>query len=327
MAGASIIIVDDNPVNLKLTRILLVNDGYRVITAPNADEALALLNSFPADLVVTDIDLDGVNGLELARRIKKDFPTRPALVLALTAKSSKDLSAQAIDAGCDGFLTRPVDAKSLKERIHQLLNGRDPVPVSKEDLKAATGADLQALRTRFLAEGREKGRTILLQLEGRFDADEAQKVVHQWIGTGGLLGYTAISRLAREAEAVLMEKPLDSSQFRETMTNLVLAFSSPREARDEPSPESIRESLRGKTIALIGFPASEEERLKVTLERVDARAVAFKSEQMPDSDEALAADLSVIHVSSETVFSPWLDANLPIPSAAVQRCSRETVKR
>jgi DNA-binding response OmpR family regulator len=312
MAGASILIVDDNPVNLKLTRILLVNEGYRVMTAPNADEALALLHSFPADLVVTDIDLKGVNGLELARRIKKDFPTKPALVLALTTKSSKDLSNQAIDAGCDGFLTRPVDAKSLHERIHQLLNGRQPSPVSKEDLKAATGADLQALRTRFLSEGREKGRSMLLELEGRFNAEEAQKAVHQWIGTGGLLGYTAISRLAREAEAVLMEKPLDGSQFRETITNLVLAFSSPREARDEPIPESIRESLRGKSIVLVGFPASEEERLKVTLERVDAHALTFKADETPDSDEALASDLTVIHISSETTSSPWLDPNLPI---------------
>src|ERR1017187_5220400 len=122
MAASSILIVDDNPVNLKLTRILLVNEGYRVMTAPNADEAIVLLKSFPADLVLTDIDPRGVNGLELVRRIKHDFPKRAALVLGLTTQKSKEFAQDAIDAGCDGYLTRPVDAKSLNERIHEMLH-------------------------------------------------------------------------------------------------------------------------------------------------------------------------------------------------------------
>jgi DNA-binding response OmpR family regulator len=314
MAASSILIVDDNPVNLKLTRILLVNEGYRVMTAPNADEAIVLLKSFPADLVLTDIDPRGVNGLELARRIKHDFPRRAVLVLGLTTQKSKEFAQDAIDAGCDGYLTRPVDAKSLNERIHEMLNGRQPEAASKDDAKAATGADLQLLRARFLAEGREKGRNILLDLEGRLNTDDAQKIVHQWIGTGGLLGYSAISRLAREAEAVLMEKPLDGAQFRETMTNLVLAFSSPREARDEPIPDSIKESLSGKRVALIGFPPADEERLKVTLERVNAKSTVFHAFQPPDSDEALASDLSVIHINDDSLISKWLDPTLPILS-------------
>jgi len=81
MAASSILIVDDNPVNLKLTRILLVNQGYRVLTAPNGEEALSLLKSFPADLVLTDIDLDGMNGLELARAVRDRWP-RMQMVLA-----------------------------------------------------------------------------------------------------------------------------------------------------------------------------------------------------------------------------------------------------
>lgn len=315
MAASSILIVDDNPVNLKLTRILLVNEGYRVLTATNADEAIVLLKSFPADLVLTDIDLRGVNGLELARRVKKEFPQRPALVLGLTAQRSQEFTQDAIDAGCDGYLTRPVDAKTLNERIQEMLNARHPAVVAaKDDGKTATGADLQLLRARFLSEGREKGRNILLQLEGRVDTEAAQKVVHQWIGTGGLLGYSAISRLAREAEAVLMEKPLDGAQFRETMTNLVLAFSSPREARDEPIPDSIKGSLSGKRVALIGFPPADEERLKVTLERVNARTTVFHSYQPPDSDEALASDLSVIHINEDSLVSKWLDPTQPILS-------------
>lgn len=314
MAASSILIVDDNPVNLKLTRILLVNQGYRVLTAPNGEEALTLLKSFPADLVLTGIQLNGMSGLELARRIKQDFAERPALVLGLTDKASKATAESALDSACDGYLSRPVDAKTLNDRIREMLEGREPVPVSKDALKGVSGADLQALRARFLSEGREHGRNMLLELEGRFDAEAGQKVVHQWIGTGGLLGYSAISRLAREAEAILMEKPLDSAQLRETLTNLALAFSSPREAKEEPIPAMIKESLRNKRIALIGFPAAEEERLKATLERVEAKATVFHAFDLYDSDEALASDLNVIHINDDTLESKWLDPAQPMLS-------------
>ena len=55
---------------------------------------------------------------------------------------------------------------------------------------------MMVLRRRFLAEGQDKSRQLLLEMDGQFNANDAAKVVHQWIGTGGLLGYTAISRLA-----------------------------------------------------------------------------------------------------------------------------------
>ena len=97
-----------------------------------------------------------------------------------------------------------------------------------------------ALRRRFLDEGHELARQWLLDLDGEFRRGRSARAVHQWIGAGGLLGYTAISRLAREVEAVLLERPLDSGQLRESLTNLVLAFNTPREARDAPIPAAVR---------------------------------------------------------------------------------------
>ena len=76
MAGEPILIVDDTPVNLKLTRILLVNEGYKVMTAASAEEALELLRSYHPRLILADIQLPGIDGLELTRRIKKNEQTR-----------------------------------------------------------------------------------------------------------------------------------------------------------------------------------------------------------------------------------------------------------
>ena len=106
--------------------------------------------------------------------------------------------------------------------------------------KTIPAAEMQALRRRFLHEGQERARQLLLDLDGAFNANDAARAVHQWVGTGGLLGYTALARLAREVEALLLERPVDTSQVRESLTNLLLAFSTPPEAHDAPIPGSDR---------------------------------------------------------------------------------------
>jgi len=208
MPGEPILIVDDTPVNLKLTRIILVNEGYKVLTAASAEEALELLRGFHPDLVLADIQLPGIDGLELTRRIKQDENTRDITVVALTAFASKGDEQKAIDAGCDGYITKPIDTRSLGARIRALLDRRaesragpappaSPDPAHPDGVAAIPPAELRALRRRFLDEVQERARQWLLDLEGQFNANEAARVVHQWIGAGGLLGYTALSRLAR----------------------------------------------------------------------------------------------------------------------------------
>src|SRR3954452_8266999 len=85
MAGEPILIVDDTPVNLKLTRILLTHEGYIVRTAESGEEALEVLESFQPRLVLADIQMPGMDGLEMTRRIKKDPRQQGVLVVALTA--------------------------------------------------------------------------------------------------------------------------------------------------------------------------------------------------------------------------------------------------
>ena len=145
----------------------------------------------------------------------------------------------------------------------------------------------------------------------------ATRAVHQWIGTGGLLGYTAISRLAREVEGLLLEKPVDASQLRESMTNLVLAFSNPREARDAPIPYSILKAMSGKVVAVVGLPAHESERLCVALERVDARPVFLELSSKPTAAALETCDLIVTYVRPDTDASAWLDPSSPAAALPV----------
>jgi CheY-like chemotaxis protein len=311
MDGEPILIVDDTPVNLKLTRMLLVNEGYSVVTAASAEEALELLRSYRPRLILADIQLPGMDGLEMTRRIKQDKATQGIAVVALTAFAMKGDEQKAMEAGCDGYITKPIDTRTLGERIRHLLNGRDEsgnaaVPAAPEQ-EPIPASEMQALRHRFLQEGQERTRQMLLDLDDDFHPKEASRVVHQWVGTAGYLGYMPLARMAREVEILLRERPVDSAQARESLTNLLLAFSTPREGQDTPIPDAIVRALRGKCAAIVGLPAHETQLLCVALERVRARAMAFELTSTPDAAALAQCDLVVTYIRAGGMHSPWLD--------------------
>jgi len=121
MAGEPILIVDDNAANLKLARVLLASDGYEIRTASSAEEALAMLASFAPRLILMDLQLPGIDGLELVRRVKADPARRDIVMVALTAYAMKADQSKAFAAGCDGYITKPIDAGHLSSAIKRHL--------------------------------------------------------------------------------------------------------------------------------------------------------------------------------------------------------------
>jgi two-component system, cell cycle response regulator DivK len=113
MAGEKILIVDDNLLNLKLVRVLLRTEGYDVRTCTDAEEALAALQEYRPVVILMDIQLPGIDGLELTRRLKADPATRDITIIALTAYAMKGDEEKARAAGCDGYLTKPIDTAAF----------------------------------------------------------------------------------------------------------------------------------------------------------------------------------------------------------------------
>jgi len=117
MSGEPILIVDDNSTNMKLVRILLASEGYDVRTAADAEEALNVLKEFYPRLILMDVQLPGIDGLELTRRLKSDPATRDITILGLTAYAMKSDKERIITAGCDGYVPKPIDTRTLPELV------------------------------------------------------------------------------------------------------------------------------------------------------------------------------------------------------------------
>ena len=121
MSGIPILIVDDNVTNLKLARVLLTAEGYAVRTAEHAEAALEILESFTPRMILMDLQLPGIDGLELTRRLKADPVRAGILVVALTAYAMKGDEEKARAAGCDDYITKPIDPITLPARIAAIL--------------------------------------------------------------------------------------------------------------------------------------------------------------------------------------------------------------
>ena len=126
MEAKSILIVDDNAQNLKLARVVLANEGFDVHTASNAEDALQLLRTVTPRLILMDIQLPGMDGLELTRRLKADPATRAIRVIALTAYAMKGDDEKAFAAGCDGYITKPIDVERLPVVVSSYLAEHSP---------------------------------------------------------------------------------------------------------------------------------------------------------------------------------------------------------
>jgi two-component system cell cycle response regulator DivK len=106
---ATILIVEDNPANMTLATFLLNTMGHTVLGATDAEAGLALARKEHPDLILMDIQLPGMDGLEATALLKRSAATRPIPVIALTALAMKGDEERIRAAGCDGYIAKPMD--------------------------------------------------------------------------------------------------------------------------------------------------------------------------------------------------------------------------
>jgi two-component system cell cycle response regulator DivK len=121
---ATVLVVEDNEDNRVLVAKVLGLAGYRVVEAASGEEALELVARGPPDLILMDLNLGGMNGFEATRRLKDDPASARVPVVALTAYAMVGDRERALEAGCDGYIAKPVDVRRLPEQVETFIRGR-----------------------------------------------------------------------------------------------------------------------------------------------------------------------------------------------------------
>ena len=122
MAGEPILVVDDNLVQLKLLSAPLERAGHPVQVATDPNEALAILRSFRPRLILMDIQLAGIDGLAVIRKVKSNPSLRDIVIVGVTAYGMQEDEERVRATGCDGYLSKPIDTRALPDVIASYLH-------------------------------------------------------------------------------------------------------------------------------------------------------------------------------------------------------------
>ena len=124
MTTPHILVVDDNLMNLDLMRFVLSEDDFEVESAEYAREALEKIPTFQPDLILMDMHMPGMNGLELTQLIKANLATQHIVVIAFTASAMQGDKECMMATGCDGYLSKPIDVDTFSASVSAFLPAR-----------------------------------------------------------------------------------------------------------------------------------------------------------------------------------------------------------
>lgn len=205
MPAPTVLVVEDSPLNARLFQSLLSRAGLLVTLAVDAEAALVALERLTPDVILMDMQLPGMSGGELTRRLKAD-PARCGIpVIAVTANNSSADRQMMTEAGCDGFITKPIAPADFAGVVRAFIPVRGAsLSVPESNTKCGEEAQFLRLKRKFLSEGVEESRDLLAG-----DADSIGHILHRWIGCGGSAGILEISDRAQIIRDLISHQPAD----------------------------------------------------------------------------------------------------------------------
>jgi DNA-binding response OmpR family regulator len=195
--AAKILVVDDNEANLTLIRAILHRHGYSSVPARSGEEALSQVRREPPDLIILDVMMPGLDGMEVCRRLKDDEETRLIPIVIMTALDQPEDKIRGIEAGADDFLTKPVNQSELMARVRTALKLKRTI-----DRKVGTLSTIKDHLSRFVP------RVVRRLVEEHPEAPELEQQERDVsILFVDLAAYTKLSRtLAQDKVNALLER-------------------------------------------------------------------------------------------------------------------------
>lgn len=126
--ASRVLVVEDNEMNMQLFEYLLEESGFVILKAISGEEALKMVGQEMPDLILMDIHLPGMDGLSVVRQMKNDPSLRKIPILALTAHAMRGDKDRFLQAGCDGYISKPIDIKTFIPSIQKYVGDRPDTP-------------------------------------------------------------------------------------------------------------------------------------------------------------------------------------------------------
>ena len=208
----TILVVDDNPVNLHALKAILDGAGYEVIAGSNSDEALEMITNQSPDIILLDVMMPGMDGFSLCRRLKKDPDFSNIPIIFLTSLSQKEDIIEGFNAGGNDYITKPFNQQELLARVRNHLHMYDVLLENKRLIELSDSASRS--KTEFLASMSHEIRTPLNSIIGMAEVlsdTELSPEQHE---------YVRISRSAGESLLEIINDILDLSKIEAGQTEL-----------------------------------------------------------------------------------------------------------
>jgi DNA-binding response OmpR family regulator len=154
MAGPKILVVDDEEDLLELLRFNLSGEGFSVACAATGEEALQRVRTDQPDLILLDLMLPGIDGLEVARRLKNQVVTKEIPIVMLTAKGEEGDIVKGLEMGADDYITKPFSRKVVAARIRAVLRRKEAMPKDESGVLAAHDLLIHPGRREVLVKGK-----------------------------------------------------------------------------------------------------------------------------------------------------------------------------
>jgi DNA-binding response OmpR family regulator len=315
------LIVEDAATTSDLIRVLMSERGLDVRTVNTPEETIRFLRELRPKIVLVDVELAGGGGLELVKQLRSNPNTHDAIVLGLGSFRNQDDQQQALDAGCRGCISRPIDPGAFPALIEKYLSQpreASRAAASAEIMELKPDPELEALREEFVAEAMQQVQQLINTLDTGLDGQALRIVAHRWAGSGGSVGYPEVSRTARELEAAVRSERHESiPRIRELLGVLQQLFSSAHEelsrkqkALPAPPPDvsfsALAQSLAGKRFALFGFQQDEGASLTRVIERYQAFSRTLISGTFPSAEVVRPFDAVILNAMTvPSALPPW----------------------
>jgi DNA-binding response OmpR family regulator len=269
VANESILIVEDNQMNVQLVRALLSEEGYDLRSAGSAEEAISVLSTFKPGLILMDIQLPGQGGLDLTRQLRANPEMKSTTIVALTGYARKGDEENCVEAGCNGYIVKPIDVstfpKIVRSYVEKSNRGTPEVQGDIRDL-------LRDMRNNFLVEVRTELTRFLSEAQ-QPDENRLVRALHRWGGIAGTLGMARVTEVSRRLEAfVESSHQVDAPVVREGLEELqrLIGAAAATQVADLPLPEDVVKALAGKRVALAGFAQGEAKRVAKAFDRAQS---------------------------------------------------------